>query len=71
VESQGQDALTVAISRATGTLTFAANFVLVAAMDRCGHHGDLVKECASSPSISATTPRVVPLVLIVESARND
>ena len=41
----------VTISRATGTLTFPANFMLVAAMNPspCGYHGDPVAECTSSP----------------------
>ncbi|MSP12233.1 MAG: ATP-binding protein [Chloroflexi bacterium] len=42
----------VTISRATGTLTFPANFMLVAAMNPCpcGFYGDPVKECTCSPS---------------------
>ncbi len=40
----------VTISRAQGTLTFPANFQLVAAMNPCpcGYHGDPVKECSCS-----------------------
>jgi magnesium chelatase family protein len=43
----------VTISRAAGTLTFPANFMLVAAMNPCpcGYYGDPVKECTCSPSI--------------------
>jgi magnesium chelatase family protein len=43
----------VTMSRATGTLTFPANLVLVAAMNPCpcSYYGDPVKECAFSPSI--------------------
>ncbi|MGB9879912.1 MAG: YifB family Mg chelatase-like AAA ATPase, partial [Anaerolineae bacterium] len=43
----------VTISRATGTLTFPANFMLVAAMNPCpcGYYGDPVKECTCSPSM--------------------
>jgi magnesium chelatase family protein len=43
----------VTISRATGTLTFPANFMLVAAMNPCpcGYFGDPVKECTCSPSM--------------------
>jgi magnesium chelatase family protein len=40
----------VVISRATGTLTFPANFTLVAAMNPCpcGFYGDPVRECTCS-----------------------
>lgn len=40
----------VTISRSTGTLTFPANFMLVAAMNPCpcGYFGDPVKECTCS-----------------------
>jgi len=43
----------VTISRATGSLTFPANFMLVAAMNPCpcGYYGDPVKECTCSPSM--------------------
>ncbi|MFT4176047.1 MAG: YifB family Mg chelatase-like AAA ATPase [Luteolibacter sp.] len=41
---------TVTISRAAGTLTFPANFMLVAAMNpcQCGFYGDLKRECRCS-----------------------
>ncbi|GAB4284455.1 MAG: YifB family Mg chelatase-like AAA ATPase [Candidatus Dojkabacteria bacterium] len=41
----------VTISRASGTLTFPANFVLVAAMNpcKCGYLGDPEKECTCTP----------------------
>ncbi len=41
---------TVTISRAQGSITFPANFMLVAAMNPCpcGYHGDPVKECKCS-----------------------
>lgn len=44
---------TVTISRAQGSLTFPANFMLVAAMNPCpcGFYGDTVKECTCSNSI--------------------
>ncbi len=42
----------VTISRAQGTLTFPANFMLVAAMNPCpcGYYGDPVKACTCSPA---------------------
>ncbi len=43
----------VTISRAQGTVTFPANFMLVAAMNPCpcGYSSDPVKECTCSPSV--------------------
>jgi len=43
----------VTISRAQGSITFPANFMLVAAMNPCpcGYYGDPVKECTCSPSM--------------------
>lgn len=43
----------VTISRASGTLTFPANFVLVAAMNPCpcGFYGDPVKPCTCTPTM--------------------
>jgi len=40
----------VTISRAQGTLTFPANFMLIAAQNPCpcGYYGDLVRECTCS-----------------------
>ncbi len=40
----------VTISRAQGSLTFPANFMLIGAMNPCpcGHYGDPVKECTDS-----------------------
>ncbi len=42
----------VTISRAQGSATFPANFMLVAAMNPCpcGYYGDPKKECACSPA---------------------
>ncbi|MGA7732442.1 MAG: YifB family Mg chelatase-like AAA ATPase [Chloroflexia bacterium] len=42
----------VTITRASGTLSFPANFVLIAAQNPCpcGYYTDLVKECTCSPS---------------------
>ncbi len=42
----------VTISRAQGSLTFPANFMLVAAMNPCpcGYYGDPIKECTCSSS---------------------
>ncbi|UCB43977.1 MAG: YifB family Mg chelatase-like AAA ATPase [Dehalococcoidales bacterium] len=42
----------ITISRAQGSLTFPANFMLVGAMNPCpcGYYGDPVKECTCSPS---------------------
>ena len=43
----------VTISRAQGTLTFPASFMLIAAMNPCpcGYYGDPVRECTCSPSV--------------------
>jgi magnesium chelatase family protein len=43
----------VVISRATGTMTFPSNFMLVAAMNPCpcGFYGDPKRECRCSPSM--------------------
>jgi magnesium chelatase family protein len=45
----------VTITRVSGSLTFPANFVLVAAMNPCpcGYYGDPVKECTCSPTLIA------------------
>jgi magnesium chelatase family protein len=42
----------VTISRANGSLTFPANFMLIAAMNPCpcGYNGDPVRECTCSPA---------------------
>ncbi|HJS29916.1 MAG TPA: YifB family Mg chelatase-like AAA ATPase [Anaerolineales bacterium] len=42
----------VTISRANGSLTFPANFMLIAAMNPCpcGYSGDPVRECTCSPA---------------------
>ena len=43
---------TVTISRAQGSLTFPANFMLIAAMNPCpcGYYGDPIKPCSCAPS---------------------
>ena len=43
----------VTISRAHGTLTFPANFILVGAMNpcACGYYGDPVKPCTCTPTM--------------------
>ena len=43
----------VTISRAAGTLTFPANFMLIAAMNPCpcGYYGDQTRECTCSPTM--------------------
>jgi magnesium chelatase family protein len=43
----------VTISRAHGSLTFPANFMLVAAMNPCpcGYAGDAVRECTCAPAV--------------------
>jgi magnesium chelatase family protein len=45
----------VTITRVSGTLTYPANFVLIAAMNPCpcGYYGDPVKECTCSSSVVA------------------
>ncbi len=45
----------VTITRASGTLTFPANFVLIAAQNPCpcGYYGDSVKECTCSSTTIA------------------
>ncbi len=45
----------VTISRASGTLTFPANFILIAAMNPCpcGYYGDPLQECTCSAAIVA------------------
>ena len=45
----------VTITRVSGTLTYPANFVLIAAMNPCpcGYYGDPVKECTCSGSVVA------------------
>lgn len=42
----------VTISRAQGSLTFPANFQLIAAMNpcQCGWHGDPIKQCTCAPA---------------------
>ena len=43
----------ITISRAQGSLTFPANFMLIASMNPCpcGYFGDSVKECTCAPSV--------------------
>ena len=43
----------VTISRAQGTVTFPANFMLVAAMNPCpcGYYGDSLRECTCAPGL--------------------
>ncbi|RYX99001.1 ATP-binding protein, partial [bacterium] len=43
---------TVSISRALSSVTYPANFMLVAALNPCpcGYHGDRLKECVCTPS---------------------
>ncbi len=45
----------VTISRASGTLTFPANFILLAAMNPCpcGFYGDSLRECTCTPAMVA------------------
>jgi len=49
----------VTITRAQGSVTFPANFMLVGAMNPCpcGYYGDPVKQCACSPSTVARYQR--------------
>lgn len=48
----------VTISRASGSLTFPANFMFIAAMNKCpcGWHGDDRHECTCSMSMILTLP---------------
>ncbi|MDM7998752.1 MAG: YifB family Mg chelatase-like AAA ATPase [Dehalococcoidia bacterium] len=51
----------VTISRAQGTVTYPANFMLVAAMNPCpcGFHGDTLRECrCSSSEVARYTKRI-------------
>jgi len=50
------------ISRATGTLTFPANLMLVGAMNPCpcGYHGDPVKECTCSTTMITRYGKRIP-----------
>ena len=43
----------VSISRSAGSLTYPANFTLIASMNPCpcGYHGDAEKECSCSPTM--------------------
>jgi len=52
VMRQPMEDKTVTISRAQGSLTFLANFQLVAAMNPCpcGYYGDAVKPCTCAPA---------------------
>lgn len=45
----------VTITRAQGSITYPANFMLIGAMNPCpcGYHGDPVKQCTCSPSAVA------------------
>ncbi len=45
----------VTVSRVSGSLTFPANFMLVAALNPCpcGYYGDPIKECTCSPALIA------------------
>ena len=51
----------VTLARASGTVTFPANFTLVAAMNPCpcGYFGDPVRECkCSGPTMSRYQKRI-------------
>ena len=70
---------TVTISRAQGSVTFPANFMVVAAMNSCpcGNHGDPVKACTCSAGIVSRYQRRIsgPLLdridIFVEDPRVD
>jgi magnesium chelatase family protein len=49
------EARVITISRASGTLTFPANFILLASMNPCpcGYHGDAEKSCTCSANVVA------------------
>ncbi len=53
VMRQPMEDKTVTISRAKGSLTFSANFQLIAAMNPCpcGYYGDPQKACACAPAV--------------------
>ncbi|MHB9033354.1 MAG: YifB family Mg chelatase-like AAA ATPase [Anaerolineae bacterium] len=53
VMRQPMEDKTVTISRASGSLCFPANFMLVGAMNPCpcGYHGDPTHECTCSPGL--------------------
>jgi len=61
----------VTISRATGTLTFPANFMLAAAMNPCpcGYYGDPVKERTCSPSMIGRYRKRMPGTLVHRSTQ--
>ena len=65
----------VTISRAKGTLTFPANFMLLAAMNPCpcGYYGDAERECTCSPTmISRYQKRISgPMLLMLIPSRSD
>ncbi len=52
----------VTISRAQGTVTFPANFMLVGAMNPCpcGFHGDPFRECSRPPGVRPVPAAALP-----------
>ena len=62
---------TIAISRSAGSLTYPANFTLIASMNPCpcGYFGDSVKECTCSISMVKAYQKKISGPLLDRSAK--